>query len=160
MRFGADDHNIGAIDPLAGSAVLDCRDSAKKHFTEYETSPPLPNFRYHATLMPHKRFDTIRAGAPHRQGTRTVMLDPDVKQRVIEEYRTHETDTGSTELQVAMLTERIRQVTDHLRTHRKDVHSRRGLVTMVSKRRRLLNYLSREDVGRYQSLIGRLGLRR
>ncbi|MDE0212407.1 MAG: 30S ribosomal protein S15, partial [Boseongicola sp.] len=116
LRFGADDHNIGAINPLAGSAVLDCRDSAKKYFTEYETSPPLPNFRYHATLMLHKRFDTIRAGAPHRQGTRTVMLDPDVKQRVIEEYRTHETDTGSTELQVAMLTERIRQVTDHLRT--------------------------------------------
>ena len=88
------------------------------------------------------------------------MLDADVKQRIIEEYRTHESDTGSTELQVAMLTERIRQVTDHLRAHRKDVHSRRGLVTMVSKRRRLLNYLSHEDVGRYQSLISRLGLRR
>ncbi len=88
------------------------------------------------------------------------MLDTDVKQRIIDEYRTHDSDTGSTELQVAMLTERIRQVTDHLRTHRKDVHSRRGLVTMVSKRRRLLNYLSREDVGRYQRLISRLGLRR
>ena len=97
---------------------------------------------------------------PKRKGTKHVMLDADVKQRIIEEYRAHESDTGSTELQVAMLTERIRQVTDHLRTHRKDVHSRRGLVTMVSKRRRLLNYLSREDVGRYQSLIGRLGLRR
>lgn len=97
---------------------------------------------------------------PKREGTKPVMLDADVKQRIIEEYRAHESDTGSTELQVAMLTERIRQVTDHLRTHRKDVHSRRGLVTMVSKRRRLLNYLSREDVGRYQSLIGRLGLRR
>jgi len=88
------------------------------------------------------------------------MLDADVKQRIIEEYRTHESDTGSTELQVAMLTERIRQVTDHLRTHRKDVHSRRGRGTLVSKRRRLLNYLSHEDVGRYQSLISRLGLRR
>ena len=98
--------------------------------------------------------------SPKREGTKPVMLDADVKQRIIEEYRAHESDTGSTELQVAMLTERIRQVTDHLRTHRKDVHSRRGLVTMVSKRRRLLNYLSREDVGRYQSLIGRLGLRR
>ena len=88
------------------------------------------------------------------------MLDTDVKQRIIAEYSTHGHDTGSTELQVAMLTERIRQVTDHLRTHRKDVHSRRGLVTMVSKRRRLLNYLSRTDVGRYQNLISRLGLRR
>ena len=122
--------------------------------------PRLPNFEYHANLFPHKRVDPSRASGPPRQGRQTVMLDPDVKQRVIEEYRTHETDTGSTELQVAMLTERIRQVTDHLRTHRKDVHSRRGLVTMVSKRRRLLNYLSREDVGRYQNLIGRLGLRR
>ena len=88
------------------------------------------------------------------------MLDSEVKQNIIAEYRNHATDSGSTELQVAILTERIRQVTDHLRTHRKDVHSRRGLVTMVSKRRRLLNYLSREDVGRYQRLISRLGLRR
>ena len=88
------------------------------------------------------------------------MLDSEVKQNIIAEYRNHAADTGSTELQVAILTERIRQVTDHLRTHRKDVHSRRGLVTMVSKRRRLLNYLSREDVGRYQRLISRLGLRR
>ena len=64
------------------------------------------------------------------------MLDTDVKQRIMAEYRNHGSDTGSTELQVAMLTERIRQVTNHLRTHRKDVHSRRGLVTMVSKRRR------------------------
>ena len=88
------------------------------------------------------------------------MLDSEVKQNIIAEYRNHATDTGSTELQVAILTERIRQVTDHLRTHRKDVHSRRGLVTMVSKRRRLLNYLSRTDVARYQNLISRLGLRR
>ena len=88
------------------------------------------------------------------------MLDADVRERITREYRTHPNDTGSTELQVAILTERIRQVTDHLRTHRKDFHSRRGLVSMVSKRRRLLNYLSNEDVNRYQSLISRLGLRR
>ncbi len=88
------------------------------------------------------------------------MLDQDTKQRLTEEYKIHENDTGSTEVQVAVLTERIRQVTDHLRTHRKDVHSRRGLVGMVSKRRRLLNYLSKEDVNRYQTLISRLGLRR
>ena len=88
------------------------------------------------------------------------MLDSEVKERITQEYRTHEKDTGSTELQVAALTERIRQVTDHLRIHKKDVHSRRGLVTLVSKRRRLLNYLSSEDVNRYQTLITRLGLRR
>ncbi len=94
------------------------------------------------------------------EGTALVMLDADVRERITREYRTHPNDTGSTELQVAILTERIRQVTDHLRTHRKDFHSRRGLVSMVSKRRRLLNYLSNEDVNRYQTLISRLGLRR
>ena len=88
------------------------------------------------------------------------MLDGDTRERITREYRLHENDTGSAELQVAILTERIKQVTDHLRTHKKDTHSRRGLVTMVSKRRRLLNYISGEDVNRYQSLITRLGLRR
>ena len=88
------------------------------------------------------------------------MLDGESKGQVIEEYRLHQRDTGSTEVQIAVLTERIKQLTDHLRVHRKDVHSRRGLVNMVSKRRRLLKYLTNEDVGRYQSLIARLGLRR
>ena len=88
------------------------------------------------------------------------MLDGATKTRITQEYRVHDNDTGSTEVQVAVLTERIRQITDHLRIHKKDVHSRRGLVTLVSKRRRLLNYLSNEDVNRYQTLITRLGLRR
>ena len=88
------------------------------------------------------------------------MLDGATKTRITQEYRVNENDTGSTEVQVAVLTERIRQITDHLRIHKKDVHSRRGLVTLVSKRRRLLNYLSNEDVNRYQTLITRLGLRR
>lgn len=88
------------------------------------------------------------------------MLDADTRERITREYQVHPQDTGSTEVQVAILTERIRQVTDHLRSHRKDFHSRRGLVGMVSKRRRLLNYLRNEDVNRYQSLIRRLGLRR
>ena len=88
------------------------------------------------------------------------MLDGITKSRITEEYRINERDTGSTEVQVAVLTERIRQITDHLRIHKKDVHSRRGLVTLVSKRRRLLNYLTKEDVNRYQRLITSLGLRR
>ncbi len=88
------------------------------------------------------------------------MLDVETRERITQEYRTNDKDTGSAELQVAIITERIRQLTDHLRVHKKDVHSRRGLITMVSKRRRLLKYLTNEDVGRYQSLIARLGLRR
>ena len=88
------------------------------------------------------------------------MLDGETKQNLIKEYRLHDKDTGSAEIQVAVLTENIKQLTGHLQVHRKDVHSRRGLLGMVSRRRRLLNYLSNEDVSRYQTLIARLGLRR
>jgi small subunit ribosomal protein S15 len=76
------------------------------------------------------------------------------------EHRLHGTDTGSPEVQVAIFTERIRQLTRHLQTHKKDHHSRRGLLILVGKRRRLLNYLSRNDVERYRALISKLGIRR
>ena len=79
---------------------------------------------------------------------------------VIEEFGTHATDTGSSEVQVALLTERINHLTDHLRIHKKDHHSRRGLLMLVGKRRRLLGYLRDQDVERYRTLIARLGLRR
>lgn len=79
---------------------------------------------------------------------------------VVEEFGSHEKDTGSPEVQVALLTERINHLTEHLRTHKKDHHSRRGLLMMVGKRRRLLAYLRNQDVERYRSLIARLGLRR
>ncbi|HIN36859.1 MAG TPA: 30S ribosomal protein S15 [Dehalococcoidia bacterium] len=88
------------------------------------------------------------------------MLDGDTKTRIIKEYQRNDKDTGSAEVQVAVLTENIKQLTDHLRIHKKDVHSRRGLLGMVSQRRRLLKYLDAEDVNRYQTLISRLGLRR
>lgn len=79
---------------------------------------------------------------------------------IISEYGQHDSDTGSPEVQVALLSDRINHLTDHLRTHKHDHHSRRGLLMMVGKRRRLLNYLKREDVERYRQLIARLGLRR
>lgn len=88
------------------------------------------------------------------------MLDTERKQVLVEEYGAHERDTGSAEVQVALLTERIIQLTQHLRAHRKDHQCRRGLMQMVGQRRRLLSYVSREDVGRYRTLISRLGLRR
>jgi small subunit ribosomal protein S15 len=84
----------------------------------------------------------------------------DQKSQVIEEFRRGDADTGSPEVQVAILTRRIQELTEHLKTHAKDHHSRRGLLQMVGKRRRLLDYLRREDIGRYRELIGRLGLRR
>ena len=82
------------------------------------------------------------------------------KSELMTQFATHEGDTGSPEVQVALLTARITELTDHLRTHRKDFHSRRGLLMMVGRRRRLLNYLSSKDISRYRALVARLGLRR
>ena len=82
------------------------------------------------------------------------------KTAIIKEYATHEGDTGSPEVQVAVLTKRINDLTDHLKTHQKDHHSRRGLLKMVGHRRNLLNYLMRVDIERYRSLIERLGIRK
>ena len=81
------------------------------------------------------------------------------KGTTVEKYRTHETDSGSTRVQVALLTERINYLTDHFRAHKKDHHGRRGLLKMVGKRRRLLNYLKRTDVDGYRKIIQELGLR-
>ena len=87
------------------------------------------------------------------------MIEKEKKQAIIEEYKTHEADTGSTEVQVAILTARIRELTEHMKVHQKDFHRRRGLLIMVGKRRRLLQYLKSRDFNRYQTLIQRLGLR-
>jgi len=88
------------------------------------------------------------------------MITTERKQEVIGEYRTHQSDTGSPEVQIAILSERIRHLTEHLKTHRKDHASRRGLLMMVGKRAALLKYLQNKDWGRYQALIQRLGIRR
>ncbi|HYO63748.1 MAG TPA: 30S ribosomal protein S15 [Pyrinomonadaceae bacterium] len=84
----------------------------------------------------------------------------ETKERIVGEYRTHEGDTGSPQVQVALLTQRINELTEHFKTHKKDNHSRRGLLKMVSQRRSLLDYLKRRDIESYHQLIGRLGLRR
>jgi len=87
-------------------------------------------------------------------------LTPERKQELIDKYRTHESDTGSPEVQVALLSERIAYLTDHIKVNHKDHHSRRGLLMMVGKRRRLLNYLKAKDLKRYSDVIGSLGLRK
>ena len=87
-------------------------------------------------------------------------LAADVKQQIMAEYATVESDTGSPEVQVAMLTQRIKDLTEHLKEHKHDHHSRRGLFLMVGQRRRLLGYLQDIDIARYRTLIERLGLRR
>ena len=88
------------------------------------------------------------------------MIRKEVKDQIIKEYATHEGDTGSPEVQVAVLTYRINELTEHLRTHIHDDHSRRGLLKMVGKRRGLLDYLAKKDIERYRTLIKRLGLRK
>jgi len=87
-------------------------------------------------------------------------LDKEKKKDTINKFEQHKADTGSTEVQVALLTERINQLTKHMMANRHDYHSQRGLLKLVGQRRRLLAYLSKEDVGRYHSLITRLGLRK
>ena len=88
------------------------------------------------------------------------MITKTEKTAVIEANKTHEGDTGSPEVQIAILTERIRQLTEHLKVHKQDNHSRRGLLKMVGKRRRLLDYLAKKDIERYRALIAKLGLRK
>jgi small subunit ribosomal protein S15 len=89
-----------------------------------------------------------------------MALAKQAKLGIISQYKTHDTDTGSPEVQIALLTERINELTDHFRTHGKDNHSRRGLLKLVSQRRSLLDYVKRRDINRYHDLINRLGLRK
>jgi small subunit ribosomal protein S15 len=89
-----------------------------------------------------------------------LALTTEKKSEIVKEHKQHDTDTGSPEVQVALLTTRINDLTEHLKTHKKDNHSRRGLLIMVGQRRKLLNYLKKEDSARYEQLIAKLGLRR
>jgi small subunit ribosomal protein S15 len=104
---------------------------------------------FNATL--HNRLDGGNAGMALKQVE---------KESLISNVRVHENDTGSPEVQIALLTERINQLTDHLRTHKHDHHSRRGLLQMVGRRRRLLAYLNKTDIDRYRATIARHGLRK
>ena len=89
-----------------------------------------------------------------------MSIDAANKKKIISEYATTDGDTGSPEVQVALLTHRIKNLTEHLKTHKHDHHTRRGLLLLVGQRRRLLNYLQKNDINRYRSLVERLGLRR
>lgn len=89
-----------------------------------------------------------------------MALTKEAKEAIIRDFRRHENDTGSPEVQIAILTQRINELTEHLKVHRKDFHSRRGLYKLIGQRRGLLNYLERTDIDRYRQLVDRLGLRR
>lgn len=87
-------------------------------------------------------------------------LKPEAKQAIMAEFKLHDSDTGSPEVQIALLTQRIKDLTEHLKIHKRDFHSRRGLLKMIGKRRRLLDYLIDKDINRYRKLIKKLGLRK
>ena len=89
-----------------------------------------------------------------------MSMSAEAKAKIVEEYKRSDSDTGSPEVQVALLTSRIRHLTDHFKSHKHDHHSRRGLLRLVNQRRSLLDYLKKKDIERYRDLIGRLGLRR
>lgn len=89
-----------------------------------------------------------------------MATDKELKEQIVGDYKTHGSDTGSSQVQVALLTQRINELTDHFKVHKKDNHSRRGLLKMVSRRRKLLDYLKRRDINQYHDIIQRLGLRR
>ena len=88
------------------------------------------------------------------------MISKEMKSEIIEKYKRDEKDTGSPEVQIALLTERINELTEHLKVHKKDNHSRRGLLRMVGKRRNLLNYIAKKDIERYRTIVEKLGLRK
>ena len=88
------------------------------------------------------------------------MISKEMKSQIIEKYKRDEKDTGSPEVQIAILTERINELTEHLKVHKKDNHSRRGLLKMVGRRRNLLNYLAKKDINRYREIVSKLGLRK
>lgn len=103
------------------------------------------------------------SGGPHgtkREVLSSMALDPAVKQEIIKEYATKEGDTGSPEVQIAVLTKRIKDLTEHMKQHKHDFHTQRGLLALVGRRKRMLAYLHDTDIDRYRSLIERLGLRR
>ena len=89
-----------------------------------------------------------------------MALAKEAKEKLVSDFRAHETDTGSAPVQIALLSQRINELTEHFKTHKKDNHSRRGLLKMVQQRRSLLDYLKRMDIQRYHEVVGRLGLRR
>ena len=94
------------------------------------------------------------------KGEYTTMMLKEQKTQIIESNKLHDNDTGSPEVQIAILTERIAQLTEHLKVHKKDNHSRRGLLKMVGKRRKMLDYLAKKDIERYRAIIAKLGIRK
>src|SRR5437868_13989129 len=113
------------------------------------------------SLCEFSRFGAVFADLLRSRRTISVVtLAREAKEKIVTDFRAHESDTGSPPVQIALLSQRINELTEHFKTHKKDNHSRRGLLKMVSQRRSLLDYLKKIDIQRYHEVVGRLGLRR
>jgi small subunit ribosomal protein S15 len=145
--------------PLAAAAPL-AADSGRRFVTlrVARQKPVAPSAML--AIMPASKKQKWLEPTAESEGTRRMALLADRKQKLINDYRIHEQDTGSPEVQIAILTERIQYLTEHLKNHKKDHTSRRGLLMMVGRRSALLKHLSRSDPDRYRAIIQRLGLRR
>jgi len=152
-----------ALGGSSGCALLTKSSPIVPRYFDPETEPsageiaeaPEPSQQMRLRLGRVRADDFLAATVSH-----SMTLTADRKREIVAEYGRGDADTGSTEVQVALLTERINELTEHLREHRKDHHSRRGLLMMVNQRRKLLDYLKKTDQKSYQDVIGRLGLRR
>jgi small subunit ribosomal protein S15 len=135
--------------------------TANRLWSPCRSGPPARSSRV-STLLDDIPAAALTREVSQRQSERNIPMSitPDVKEALIKEYATKEGDTGSPEVQVAILTSRINTLTEHFKEHKKDNHSRRGLLKMVALRRKLLDYVKKKDVSRYQSLIERVGVRR
>ena len=149
------------VPACAGTTVVQRSSSAGTTGVEAFTSSTLNSYTALFRLKTYVPYARISLNS-QSEGTqaRPLALQKSEKESVIQGHRTHDSDTGSTEVQVALLTSRIEGLTEHLRVHKHDEATRRGLLGLVGNRRRLLRYLNNQDVGRYRSLIAKLGLRR
>lgn len=108
----------------------------------------------------YENIHQLSSGVFYKTADETMALNKEIKTSIITDFKTHDTDTGSSEVQIAILTNRLNYLTEHFKTHAKDHHSRRGLLKIVSRRRKLLDHLKHEDISRYKKVISRLGIRR
>jgi len=128
------------------------------HVLRFGTIPQNGNFSTRFSAIGHQKGITTLT--PKEKKGLFTMITKEQKEQVIENNRTHESDTGSPEVQIAILTERIKQLTEHLKVHKKDKHSELGLLKMVGRRRSLLDYLANKDIERYRACIAKLGIRK
>ena len=146
--------------------MISYRDSALTLFTfrafcgivQSRDAPTLAQFQDQGSFRAFSPTSAVLLNMRHRKGEKTMTLEE--KQAIIAAYATHEGDTGSPEVQIALLTARIKNLTEHLKTNKQDNHSRRGLQKMVGHRRNLLNYLEKTDIERYRSILAKLDLRK